>query len=230
MKISGATTLTASPAEVWDAFHDPDVLARTLPGCESLEPVGEDRYRLTLTAGVAAIRGRYDGEVALSEQQPPDAFLLRAWGAGVPGTVSADVRVRLAPGAEGGTQLAYDADAVVGGPIGGVGQRMLAGVSKKLAGQFFANVDDAIGGVGRAAAPAAGGVAAGAGALPPVLPPGRAGAEVVATGAALPGAAYAGGGGAPAAGGRELALGVAVGGLVALAGVALGAVIGRRGS
>ena len=65
---------------------------------------------------------------------------MKASGAGGPGTVSADVRVSLAEVA-GGTELSYDADAVVGGVIGGVGQRMLAGVAKKLAAEFFANVD-----------------------------------------------------------------------------------------
>jgi carbon monoxide dehydrogenase subunit G len=230
VKVTGTATLKASPQQVWEAFHDPDVLTRTLPGCESLEAVGEDRYRLTLSAGVAAIRGRYDGEVALSEQQHPDSFVLRAWGAGVPGTVSADVRVRLAPSGDG-TELSYAADAVVGGPIGGVGQRMLTGVSKKLAGAFFAAVDADIAGERRPAAAGARPIRGVGTSVPPfvgTLPPGREGAEAVAAGRVPGVATYAGSGGAPLAPGREFALGVAVGGLVALAGVALGALIGRR--
>jgi carbon monoxide dehydrogenase subunit G len=230
VKVTGTATLKATPQQVWEAFHDPDVLTRTLPGCESLEAVGEDRYRLTLSAGVAAIRGRYDGEVALSDQQHPDSFVLHAWGAGVPGTVSTDVRVQLVPAGEG-TELTYDADAVVGGPIGGVGQRMLTGVSKKMAGAFFAAVDADIAGV-RKEVPAGARPIEGVGtSVPPfvgTLPPGRAGAEAVAAGRLSAGATYAGGGGAPVAPGREFALGVAVGGIVALAGVVLGALIGRR--
>lgn len=219
MKVTGTATLKATPQQVWEAFHDPDVLTRTLPGCESLEAVGEDRYRLTLSAGVAAIRGRYDGEVALTDQRHPESFVLRAWGAGVPGTVSADVTVRLRDSAVG-TDLEYDADAVVGGPIGGVGQRMLGGASRKLATAFFAAVDDDIAGVRRAAPPAA------AARVPAVVPPGVPGAEAVATGAVAAAPTYIGG--APPAPSRDLALGVAVGGLVALAGVAIGVVIGRR--
>lgn len=222
MKVTGTATLKAAPAQVWEAFHDPDVLTRTLPGCESLEAVGEDRYRLTLSAGVAAIRGRYDGEVALTDQRRPDSFVLRAWGAGVPGTVSADVTVRLTPSGAG-TELEYDADAVVGGPIGGVGQRMLGGASRKLASAFFAAVDDDIAGVRRAGAPAGP-----APRVPAAVPPGMPGAEVVATTAASGGpATYIGGGRAPAPS-RDFALGVALGGLVALAGVAVGVVVGRR--
>lgn len=147
MKISGTAALKADPQQVYDAFHDPEVLARTLPGCETLTDTGADTYAMTVTAGVAAIKGTYDGTVALLDPQPPNQFRLKARGAGGPGTVDADVVVRLAPGAGGGTDLSYDADAVVGGVIGGVGQRMLTGVTRKMAGQFFAAVDDDIAGV-----------------------------------------------------------------------------------
>ena len=141
MKITGTATLTADPGQVWDAFHDPAVLARCLPGCEQLNEVSPDHYAMTVTAGVAAIKGTYDGEVALREPQRPDSFTLKASGSGAPGTVDASVVVRLAPAPNGGTDLVYDADASVGGAIGGVGQRMLSGVTRKLAGQFFSAVD-----------------------------------------------------------------------------------------
>lgn len=147
MKISGTATLDASPERVWDAFHDPEVLARCLPGCESLTPLGPDRYAMTVTAGVAAVKGTYDGTVALLDPQPPTQLTLKATGAGGPGTVEADVVVRLTPSASGGTELTYDADAAVGGVIGGVGQRMLAGVTRKMAGQFFEAVDADLAGV-----------------------------------------------------------------------------------
>ena len=147
MKISGAAGLKASPQQVWDAFHDPAVLSRTLPGCESLTELGPDRYAMTVTAGVAAIKGTYDGTVALLNPQHPTQFTMKATGAGAPGTVDADVVVRLHPSATGGTDLTFDADAAVGGMIGGVGQRMLAGVTKKMAGQFFEAVDDDISGI-----------------------------------------------------------------------------------
>ena len=49
--------------------------------------------------------------------------------------------VTLEDGPGGGTVLTYDADAIVGGMIGGVGQRMLTGVSKRMADEFFRNVD-----------------------------------------------------------------------------------------
>jgi hypothetical protein len=78
---------------------------------------------------------------------------MKAKGAGAPGTVDATVRVSLAEDG-GGTRLEYDADAIVGGMVGGVGQRMLTGVSKKMAAQFFGSVEAVLTGVAPAAVPA----------------------------------------------------------------------------
>lgn len=140
MKLSGTATLSAPPERVWAALNDPAVLARTIPGCQALEETAPDAYRMTVSAGVASIKGTYLGQVRLSDKIEPMSYVLHASGSGGPGTVSADCTVRLA--AEGdGTTVSYDADAVVGGVIAGVGQRVLSGVAKKMAGQFFANVD-----------------------------------------------------------------------------------------
>jgi uncharacterized protein len=141
MKLSGEAVLTAPVADVYAALNDPAVLVRTIPGCQRLEMVGPDSYRATVLAGVASIKGMFDGEVRLSDQAPPNSFTLHASGAGAPGTVTAVARVALSADDAGGTLLRYDADATIGGVIGGVGQRMLAGVARKTAGEFFAAVD-----------------------------------------------------------------------------------------
>ena len=146
MKVSGNATLQAPVERVYAALNDPGVLVRTIPGCERLEQVGDDSYRMTLSAGVASIKGSYAGDVRITDQREPNSFVLKATGAGAPGTVSADVVVRLEPGDNGCTVLSYDADAIVGGMIGGVGQRILAGVAKRTAGDFFSAVDDVLNG------------------------------------------------------------------------------------
>lgn len=216
MKVSGSAVLNAPVDQVWAAFNDPAVLARTLPGCQELREVGPDAYKMTITAGVASIKGTYEGDVSLTQQNPPGSFVLKAAGSGAPGTVSADVAVKLVDSPTGGTHLTYDADAVVGGVIGGVGQRMLTGVAKKMAGQFFQAVDADIAGV-RAPVPAA--------AAPGVPAPAAAGAP------AVPGAApavHVPAALAAAAPGKDFLIGTLVGAAIALAGVAVGVVAGRR--
>ncbi len=211
MKVSGSAVLRAPRDRVWRALNDPAVLVRTIPGCSRLEEVGQDAYRMTVSAGVASIKGTYLGEVRLHEQQPPESFQLRATGAGGPGTVSADVLVRLAEDGEGGTRLDYDADAVVGGMIGGVGQRVLAGVARKTAGEFFAAVDSVLNGVEMSAADT--------------------GAAPVEPGTTAPARVFEAPGGPAGPGGGDLARGALAGAVIALAGVVVGAwVAGRRTS
>jgi len=140
MKVVGSATLGVERKRLWEAFHDPEVLVRTIPGCERLQEVGTDVYSMTLTAGVASIKGVYQGQVALVDPQEPERFVLKAQGQGAPGTVEATVQVLLSE-VEGGTRVDYDADAVVGGMIGGVGQRMLSSVAKRMANEFFTAVE-----------------------------------------------------------------------------------------
>ncbi|TQC44093.1 carbon monoxide dehydrogenase [Rhodococcus sp. WS4] len=143
MRIAGTALLTAPPEAVYEHLQDGRVLAATIPGVQSLEQLSDNHYKLSITAGVASIKGTYDGEVILSQQNRPQSFVMTASGAGAPGTVKADVTVRLEE-RDGGTLLSYDADAVVGGMVGGVGQRMITGVAKKMAGVFFKGIDGVI--------------------------------------------------------------------------------------
>ena len=211
MKVNGTATLNAPRDAVWVALNDPAVLVRTIPGCQQLEEVGPDSYRMTLTAGVASIKGTYTGDVALTDHEQPGAFTLRATGAGAPGTVQADVRVTLADAGGGTTRLDYDADAVVGGMIGGVGQRVLTGVAKKTAGEFFRAVDDVLTGK----APAV-----------PSLPAPR--EEAVHPTAAPGPAVFTAPAPAPTVAGSEFLRGAVFGAVVALAGVLVGGLVARR--
>ncbi len=155
MKFTGENTLHAPVEEVWDALLDPAVLVRTIPGCERLEATGENAYAMTVTAGVAAIKGTYSGSCTLSDLVRHESLVMRLEGAGAPGTIGATVGVRFAS-SEGRTVISYDADAIVGGMVGGVGQRMLTSVSKRMAGEFFGSVDAVLSGAAGTGAFAAG--------------------------------------------------------------------------
>ena len=139
MKISGQQTIPFPVETVWDALLDPQVLVATIPGCERLGATGEHSYRMTVSAGVGAIRGTYDGTCDLSDLRPHESLVMRLKGAGAPGTIDAAVDVRFEETGDG-TRVSYDADASVGGMVGGVGQRMLTSVSQRMAQEFFGNV------------------------------------------------------------------------------------------
>ena len=95
MKFTGDATLNAPVDKVWDALLDPSVLVRTIPGCERLEATGENAYAMTVTAGVAAIKGTYSGSCKLSDLQPHQSLVMKLQGAGAPGTIGADVERRV---------------------------------------------------------------------------------------------------------------------------------------
>jgi carbon monoxide dehydrogenase subunit G len=225
MRIAGNATLHAPVEAVYAALQDPAVLVRTIPGCERLEQVGEDAYQMTVTAGVASVRGTYAGDVRLTDHHAPRSFVLRASGSGTPGTVSANVSVDLTPGDNGTTVLAYDADAVVGGMIGGVGQRLLTSVAKRTAMEFFTAVNQTLTGEAVGAAPLT------------HTGPGEPGAAPIRTGDAGAPARTAGGGAGPRVysapaqrrtPGGEFAAGVAVGAAAALLGALVGGYLARR--
>lgn len=216
MNLDGSAVLSGSPDEVWAVITDPAVLARTIPGCETLEQTGDDEYRLNVSVGVGAIRGTYAGEVRLTDQQRPSSYVMHASGAGAPGQVRATVMINLEP-SDAGTTLTYSADAVVGGPVAGVGQRMITGVAKRMAAQFFKAINDELTGtvVPIAAAPSA---------------TTAAGAAAAASAAGGP-AVFAGKAGVPAgtsADVQTLALGAVGGAVITLLGVLFGYLLGRR--
>jgi carbon monoxide dehydrogenase subunit G len=215
VNLDGSAVLHADPDKVWSVITDPAVLARTIPGCESLQQVGDDEYKMNVSVGVGAVRGTYAGEVRLSDQDRPKSYVMHASGAGAPGNVRATVTITLEPD-HGSTTLTYSANAVVGGPVAGVGQRMMTGVAKRMAGQFFQAIDDELTGVvvPIAAAPSA---AAAGEAVPAAV---AAGPQVFAGRAAA----------APALGGdaQTLALGAVAGAALTLIGVLVGYRMGRR--
>jgi uncharacterized protein len=230
MKVSGTAFLHGPVERVYAVLNDPAVLVRTIPGCETLEQVGPDAYRATVTTGVASIKGSFNGQVHLTDQDPPHSFVLHASGAGAPGTVSADVAVRLADEGDGVTLLSYHANAVVGGMIGGVGQRVLSGVAKKTAAEFFAAVDAVLTGAAPEAEPpaevpaAAGAPAAALPAQGPAdLPAGVANAPTVFT---RPRPVSVPTGAVPMGG--EFGLGVAIGAGIALLGALVGGLVAGR--
>lgn len=136
MKLEGSADFPYGAAEVWEALHDIDMLTRTIPGCTSMAPSGEDTYRIELSLGVASIKGDYEGVIRVTDLDFPRHYLLHGEGEGKPGYVNVKVTCHLEP-TDDGTTLRWASEAEVGGLIAGIGGRVLTGVSKHMARQFF---------------------------------------------------------------------------------------------
>ncbi len=136
MKLGGAVEFPCDAAEVWHTLHDVDVLVKTIPGCKSMVPSEDGAYTVNLALGVAAIKGEYTGTVRVIDGEFPHQYALYAEGSGSPGYVKVNVDCRLESG-ETGTTLHWASEAEVGGLIAGIGGRVLSGITKFMAGQFF---------------------------------------------------------------------------------------------
>jgi carbon monoxide dehydrogenase subunit G len=121
---------------------DPAVIASCIPGCERLEPAGVDRYTAAITIGMAAITGKYEGTVTITDKVPPSSYQLTVEGQGRPGFVKGTVTITLREGvAEGGganTIVDVTGTAQTGGTIARLGQRLIGSAAKMMQDRFFA--------------------------------------------------------------------------------------------
>jgi 2-furoyl-CoA dehydrogenase large subunit len=148
----GEVVLDASPEAVFRVLLDPVALAKVIPGCNALEPAGENRYRADVSVGVGMIKARYAAEVALSELDPPRSLRLAGSGLSSVGSARGSGIVTLEPlGA--GTLLRYDYAADVSGKVAAVGSRMLEGAAKIVLNQLFEQLGREAGGKGKTAGP-----------------------------------------------------------------------------
>ena len=125
---------------MWALFNDPGVLARATPGCERLNPIGPDEFEATLSVGVAAVKGTYQGRLAITDKRPPEGYTLHVEGTGRPGFVKGEGRLSLTE-QEGGTLATIKAEAQVGGLIAAVGQRLVGAAGRMLMSQFFSALE-----------------------------------------------------------------------------------------
>lgn len=136
MKVQGSHVLPATREQVWEFLNDPQRLAKCLPGCEKLEPIGPDRYKVAVKYAIAAVGGNFSGTVELLDKKPPKSMRLRTESKGAPGFVKGEGALELTEKGKQ-TELRYSGEVQVGGLIAAVGQRMLDMASKKIIQQFF---------------------------------------------------------------------------------------------
>ncbi len=139
MTMQGEVTLPAGRDAVWAALNDPAVLKACIPGCQELEKVSDTEFQATAKISIGPVKATFKGNVALTDLAPPNSYTITGEGqGGVAGWAKGGAKVRLED-AEGGTRLIYDVEANVGGKIAQLGGRLVNGVAKKYADEFFAN-------------------------------------------------------------------------------------------
>ena len=143
MDMQGTRHLAVTQQQAWDALNDPEVLKACIPGCEKVEATGENQYAMAMAVRVGPVAARFNGRIQLQDVQPPNSYTLVFEGQGGPaGFGKGSAHVDLAPPVEGGgCELSYTAQAQVGGRIAQVGQRLVDGVARSMAEDFFKRFD-----------------------------------------------------------------------------------------
>lgn len=137
MDIAGEQLISVPQSRVWDALNDPQILKACIPGCESIQLVTENQYKILMTVAVGPVKAKFTGDLTLSDIDAPNSYALTfAGNGGVAGFGKGGAQVSLSPeGAD--TKLAYTASAQVGGKLAQVGSRLIDSVAKKMAEEFF---------------------------------------------------------------------------------------------
>jgi len=136
MKISGAYALPIPPERAFAVLQDPAVLARCMPGCESLDLIGENQYAMRMKMVLASMSGLFEGKVRIADSNPPSQFRLIVEGSGKVGFMKGEGLLTIAL-SNPGSNVQYDGDVQVGGTIAAVGQRLIDTTARMLIKRFF---------------------------------------------------------------------------------------------
>jgi len=148
MDLTGEQHVPAPREAVWRALNDPEILRRSVPGCEEIEKVSETEFVAKVTTKIGPVKIGFTGRITLSDLDPPHGYRISGEGqGGAAGFAKGEAEVRLAPDETGrGTILTYRASADVGGKLAQIGSRLIEGTAQKLVGEFFESFATAVGG------------------------------------------------------------------------------------
>lgn len=153
MELTGEQRIPAPRQKVWEALNDPDILGQAIPGCQSIEKHGDDKFSAKVKAKVGPVSATFGGEVTLSELNPPESYTISGEGkGGAAGFAKGGAKVRLEEDGPNATILHYTVTANVGGKLAQIGSRLIDSTAKKLSGEFFEKFSEVVAGPAPAAA------------------------------------------------------------------------------
>lgn len=146
MDMTGEYRISAPRQRVWEALNNPDVLKASIPGCESIEKLSDTEMTARVAAKVGPVSAKFSGKVLLSDLDPPNGYRISGEGSGgAAGFAKGGATVALADDGAGGTILSYKVDAQIGGKLAQIGSRLVDGVARKMADDFFSRFSAAVG-------------------------------------------------------------------------------------
>ena len=143
MKLSGSYQINLEKQKVWEALNDPEILRKSIPGCEDFKKDSETEFTATATNKIGPFNASFTGNIELKDINAPHSYVIEGSGNSPVGFASGEAKVKL-ENSEGGTKLIYEVEANVGGKIAQVGSRLIDMTAKKMADVFFGNFSNLI--------------------------------------------------------------------------------------
>jgi carbon monoxide dehydrogenase subunit G len=142
MQMSDTRQINVPPAQVYAALLDPEMLQQCVPGAQDVTGSVADGYEATVVQKVGPVKATFKGQVTLSDLVENTSLKIDGAGkGGAAGFAKGGAEVRLLA-KDGGTELSYDVEAKVGGKLAQLGSRIIDGFAKKMADQFFNNLQE----------------------------------------------------------------------------------------
>ena len=136
MKLSGSYQINLEKQKVWEALNDPEILKKSIPGCEEFKKNSETKFTATATNKIGPFNATFTGDIELKDLNPPNSYKITGSGNSPVGFANGEASVTLED-FEDGTKLNYNVEANVGGKIAQVGSRLIDMTAKKMADIFF---------------------------------------------------------------------------------------------
>ena len=137
MQLNDEIRIEAPREQVYAALNDPEILRKSIPGCEEIEQVSETELIATVVTKIGPIKARFKGQVTLSDLNPPESYTISGRGrGGSAGFAKGGAKIVLEEDG-GATVMRYEVQVDVGGKLAQLGGRLIEGTAKKLAGDFF---------------------------------------------------------------------------------------------
>jgi carbon monoxide dehydrogenase subunit G len=137
MDMTGEFRIPAPRQRVWEGLNDPAILKECIPGCETIEKSSDTEFTAKVVARVGPVRAAFNGNVTLSDLDPPSAYTISGEGSGgVAGFAKGSAKVRLDEDGDA-TFLRYEVAAHVGGKLAQIGSRLIDATARKMAADFF---------------------------------------------------------------------------------------------
>ena len=136
MKLSGSYQIKLEKQKVWEALNNPEILQKTIPGCEEFIKKSETEFTATATNKIGPFNASFTGDIELKDLNPPHSYKIVGSGNSPVGFANGEATVSLED-KDDGTLLTYEVEANVGGKIAQVGSRLIDMTAKKMADIFF---------------------------------------------------------------------------------------------